>query len=367
MALCVVLTAGVSVYLSLRYSAQMASPDRLAFVAGTWGDGLGLYWATPKGKARSALTNETGDMLFPSWSPDGEALLCVHGSVYSRLGDGNTIVYLLHFNDAGQVKQEQIYFAWDGILRLPLWSPDGTRIALLPVANATSNPAETTLLLIDMAARQRPPEERTLSLRITGASASWSADGQRLALIGSAPGLDGAEEAGVYVYDLESARLVRIAPAASEVAWSPSAPLLACANLDGQPGLTLLNADGNVAGTAARPYVLENPASVTGMAWSPDGSRLVVGRYADAGGEVLLYDLETGAATTLATALAGAVQYMDWSPSGDYLAYTVLTTGDNASDISGRIEVLDMRTRQPVPFSAVEPMEAMPVWRPLVP
>jgi Tol biopolymer transport system component len=364
MALLVVLTGGAAALLAMRRSAGLASPERLAFVAGALGERLGLYWADPEGNARRALTEEAGDVLFPSWSPDGEALLCVRGSVYSRAASEGAGVYLLHLNGAGQVKPELIYSSRDRALRLPLWSPDGTRIALLPVAapgedNAPRGQTETNLLLIDMADRQVPPQERVLPLRITSASASWSADGARLALVGSAPGSDGSEEAGVYVYELASAALTRIAPAASEIAWSPAAPLLACANLDEQPGLTLLNADGSVART------LESAAYITGLAWSPDGSRLVAGRNTDAGSEVALYEVEAGAVTVLAGGRAGMLQWLAWSPGGDYVAYTVLVVGDSASDVSGWIEVLDMRSRQSVPFRAVESLEAMPTWRPL--
>jgi WD40 repeat protein len=58
-------------------------------------------------------------------------------------------------------------------------------------------------------------------------------------------------------------------------------------------------------------------AGVNGIAWSPDGTRLVT---ADATGAVTIWDAETGQGQTSATPFAGWADYLSWSPSGDAIA-----------------------------------------------
>ena len=364
MGIVVVLTGGATAYFALRRSLSSGSTEQMAFVAGTWGEQLNLYLADSHGESRESLSQSRGDKLFPAWSPDGNKLAYCRTSLFGNAGGGGPSgapnsagAYLLDMSsdsDQERPRSEALYTTEDGLAYYPAWSPDGKRIALLSISMTDQAPAttitQTKLVLVDVATREA--EEHPLSLSVTGKGLTWSADGSLLALVGEEPDTTG----GVYVYNLGSATLTRIAATASDVAWSPNEMLLACANLNGKNGLVLLNAAGE------RVRTLESDAQVTGLTWSPDGTQLVYGRLSGNSYDLALCNVETGETEPVATSLEGTPMYLSWSPSGAYVAYTVIAS--NSDEVTAWIEVLDMRTLKSVAFLSEEAIECMAIWQP---
>ena len=175
---------------------------------------------------------------------------------------------------------------------VPVWSPDGTRIAFLSDHNyadtsagrQTSNEAEPGLF--SMAAdgsdiRRLAPADSGEH----GLPPRWSPDGQLLAYV---RGVGSAEQA-VYTVGADGSDLRKMSAAASLPSWSPDGERLALALPDGeQVALYTIAADGS---NAQRLTTIEgwqsqgwnegsyepDPAVawIETVAWSPDGSKIL--------------------------------------------------------------------------------------------
>jgi Tol biopolymer transport system component len=104
----------------------------------------------------------------------------------------------------------------DTVVTTPIWSPEGTRMAIRTPERATR---PTRALVFDV---RRPWREQTaealpvsLPRGVTMNPASWSADGRKLAL--AAVGVDAS---GVYLYDFDTQQVQRV----SQLAEGDSAP-----------------------------------------------------------------------------------------------------------------------------------------------
>ncbi len=372
--LCVLLSVGLVGWLYLRDGAAAwqalrgpGSNEHIAFVSGTLAEGLDLYLADAHGEKRVNLSPSRGDEIFPAWSPDGKKLAYCRVSLLGQTSGPRAAdagAYLLDVSTAAEGRRpaELLYAISDGVPRYPAWSPDGARIALVatPAFDDSGRPTatETLLVVIDVVTHQQ--QEHVLPLLVTVQDVDWSAGGSALALVGMTFDAEGKElERGVYVYELDSRTMARIAPTATDVAWSPTGELLACANPDDSPGLVLLNADGSPART------LEDTQWVTSMAWSPDGAQLIYGRASRTGYALALCDVATGETSIVLDALSGAAEYATWSLSGALVAYTIYANATD--DLQASIGVVDMRTHRTVPFASEHSIEGMAVWQPMTP
>ena len=184
------------------------------------------------GGAPQRLTTDSSFDNFPSWSPDGSRIAFLS----SRYGGG-----------------------WGGGHLLTM-APDGTDVRDL-------TPKLAAML-------QHPPQ--------------WAPDGQRLAFVAFPRREDGRVPSlpGLYTVRADGTELRRLAPAVrSPVAWSPDGQRLAFAQaVDDTVMLVTVAADGSdrqplVPIEGLQPPSGEpdpNHASMNSVAWSPDGTRLLV-------------------------------------------------------------------------------------------
>ena len=184
--------------------------------------------------------------------------------------------------------------------RVPTWSPDGERLAFLsehdydvdfPTREHGSGWRRDASALED-----REPELRLYVMAPDGSGMRglapsvvgqprWSPDGERLAYISGAgpPGADNAFSQGLHVVTLDGSHTRQLATdVVSPVAWSPDGQRLAFAKAEG-PNVTLyriaISGDDTrrvaiVEGWQPRtPVGRPDPkrASITTVAWSPDG------------------------------------------------------------------------------------------------
>ena len=216
---------------------------------------------------------------------------------------------------------------------VPVWSPDGTRIAFLSDYNYADPPddrrarVEADPGLFSMAAdgsdiqRLAPADHGDVGL-----PPRWSPDGQRLAFV---RGVGSAEQA-VYTVGADGSNLRQISAAASLPSWSPDGTRLALALPDGEEvALYTIAADGSdprrlttIEGWQSQGWNRESYAEdpsvawIETVAWSPDGSKIL---YTCGWASVCVVDLDGNPVGTSPENL-GEPHGPAWSPDGSRIA-----------------------------------------------
>ncbi|MDE2904220.1 MAG: leucine-rich repeat domain-containing protein [Chloroflexota bacterium] len=219
---------------------------------------------------------------------------------------------------------------------VPVWSPDGTRIAFLSDYNYADPPADSRARveadpgLFSMAAdgsdiqRLAPADHGDIGL-----PPRWSPDGQLLAFV---RGVGSAEQA-VYTVGADGSDLTQISAAASLPLWSPDGARLALALPDGdEVALYTIASDGSdprrlttIEGWQSQGWnegsYAEDPsvAWIDTVAWSPDGSKIL---YTCAWASVCVIDLDGNLVGTSPENL-GEPHGPAWSPDGSRIAIGV--------------------------------------------
>lgn len=127
--------------------------DRLLFYSEDLNSGqLDLATIDYSGTISRTIRTNVVNSGFPSWSPDGNRVTFTTDTVDNN-GSGYSEVGLIDINSS-----EEIIIAHETnySLREPMWSPDGTKIAVLMHAHATISPTySTTLSVIDLSTFSR--------------------------------------------------------------------------------------------------------------------------------------------------------------------------------------------------------------------
>ncbi len=257
---------------------------------------------TPFGDADIA-TVAPDDVLDWSFSPDGSAI-----AAEVAMAAGTSVVVM---NGDGTDRREVAVDAY-----APAWSPDG-RLAWIGlngivVSDAGANP-------------------RTIGSAVGAGLLSWSPDGSRLAFVGrdcaecaDAGPIAGDIPGAIFVVDADGSNLRKLTGPAYEGAfsWSPDGVSIGFVRFDlsgEQPTQAFI-----VPSAGGEPEVLLNGTAVTGNPqWSPDGSSMLV---PTPDGLVLLDG--TGQAGTIIARAEAGIAGASWSPSGQWVLYTVLGTAD---------------------------------------
>jgi len=360
----VLLTGGATAYLWWQRPAAEAAGigGQVALVAGDLLDNLDLWLADPAGNNRQRLTNTPENEVYPVWSPDGSKLAFVRlveldQSGLQREWGENEGLYWLRL-EGEQPVEEQLLLASEGGIGVPSWSPDGRYLLVVaPVDSANSESFESRVTLIDVATKQR--QVKTLPFLVVNVQPSWSPHDGAVAVVGLAKD-EGAERPVSRLHLLRLDQTQVVAEQVNAAAFSPTEPLLACMEGQGER-LRLRQPDGaELAAPLDGDHILS-------FAWSPDGTTLAIARMtADQNVELVLYRLADDSATVIPLGERHFPNYMTWSPDGRFLSYTYLafSQGDSEVVLAFTVGIIDVRAGTVMPFATHESVELMASWRP---
>ena len=158
---------------------------------------------------------------------------------------------------------------------VPVWSPDGTRIAYVADPPRPrfyiSDPLWKSTRLFTRAADGRDKRDVAPSLGgVTLSPPQWSPDGQRLSFLVEEEGEEYERSHFLYTVALDGSKLQKISEAITSPSWSPSGGQLAFGRNDGQvDAIYTVKPDG----TDERKLV--DAPGVQQVSWSPDGNEIL--------------------------------------------------------------------------------------------
>jgi Tol biopolymer transport system component len=242
------------------------------------------------------------------WSPDGTRI------IYMTVADVNEepLQSLLRVVDV--TSGQEIPLTEERLGFLPAWSPDGTRIVFGAYTDEldSSGQQETELFVMDSDGSNL----RQLASRPGPDLAPvWSSDGKRIAWWGAEPGGQGNS---VFIVDVETGEMTALGEGANPV-WSPDGRHIAFVQeqkpppglLRTRPDIDILTIDVE---TGERINVTSNPAHDLWPTWSPDGRQIAfVSDRDNSLGEIYLVNAD-GSDVRRLTENKIAELMLTWSP-----------------------------------------------------
>jgi serine/threonine protein kinase/Tol biopolymer transport system component len=238
------------------WSGMALSPDgtRLALVR--WAaNQQDLFVVGADGTGLRRLTGDVASARCPTWAPDNKSVAFVsvlRSERHVLLVDADSGV-VRRFGPVGTA----------GFLGCPVWSPDGTRMAI------SQGPSEPAAFVFEpmrswteaLADRLPDPPAGTFVPR------SWSPDGRFLA---------GTADSSLMTFDLVSRRFAQVTPrgsigAGARSQWTRDGRHVV---FHAAPGDNLMSVD--VATKEMRPVISTTPETIRGFGITPDGGRLFV-------------------------------------------------------------------------------------------
>ncbi|HEX7050451.1 MAG TPA: Ig-like domain-containing protein [Longimicrobiales bacterium] len=290
------------------------------------------------GSDRTPITVDNGGGGSPVWSPDGTRIALLIG------GDTANDLYVIDADGSNRIRVGRRVIDET----LPSWSPDGSQI----VYAITRGGLDYDVYVANA--------DGSGEVDVTGAAPganlhpAWSPDGSRIAFTSLRDG-----NAEIYVMNADGSEQINLTQADSAAdrmpAWSPDGTEIAfVSDRDGEDEIYVMAADG---GEATR--LTDSVGFKTAPAWSPDGTRIAFVNDQSIYG-IYVVDRDGGGVTELSGGIGEPVlpARPSWSPDGSRIAFTI-EHGALAYDIyvanadgSGVVALTDTHT------------DALPQWRP---
>ena len=252
------------------------SPDgeRIAFVSDRDGS-PGLFTMTVNRKQITNLTNNDMVERRPTWSHDGEKI-----AFSRRIVDDSTRIFVMDSDGENEFELVDLPFSND----YPAWSPRGDQIAF--VNRPEQGEPKSLICTVDPNGKNlqviyENPDKRIWEI-------AWSGDGAQIIFRRSRGRIAFLDIVTQEVRTIDVPAVDLYAPA-----WSPNGQAIIFTgymrfeNLERRPGVFIIDRDGN----PVRTILMDTPPStIGGLAWSPDGNKILFGR--DGGLHTLDLDTE---------------------------------------------------------------------------
>ena len=283
-----------------------APRDLIAFGGrATDGDGqYGLYLVRPDGSELRKVTDESGFIFVPRWSPTGEHIAYIVGTE-GQERPGALRLYDPRTGSASTVS-ERASPSLQGLAAA--WSPDGRRLAFVEAVGE----GRLRVFDVDRAELLDLPD-------MDGTAPDWSPTGDELVFVSAA----GAEETDLYLTDEDGEdprRLLERRGVEGNPRWSPDGERIAVwsapADRLEERELLVIDRDGGAVTELGPGF---------GAAWSPDGTQLAYSAPAPGNAanlEIFIVALDSGESQPLSPEVTVTVDgWPAWSPDGERLAY----------------------------------------------
>jgi Tol biopolymer transport system component len=223
--------------------------------------------------------------------------------VFVSQRDGNVDIYTINADGS----HEQRLTDHPGLDDMPVWSPDGQKIAF--VSDRDGN-KEIYLMDADGGNVQRVTNHPAVDQMPV-----WAPNSKALAFVSERNG-----NADILIFNLEKEELTQLTDSPANdwhPAWSPNTPELAyVSDADGDPDLYIINADLEIR------RLTDNTVGDSQPAWSPDG-RLIAFTVTEDGKNSDLYIIRPdGTGLQRITETPGLNNNPAWSPDSEYLAFS---------------------------------------------
>ena len=257
---------------------------RIAFASNRDGN-FEIYVMDADGGNQRRLTNNPGNDVSPSWSPDGKRIAFVS----YRDNPGNSEIYVMDA-DGGN---PQNLTNNPGRDISPSWSPDGKRIAF---SSDRDKPQNYEIYVMDADGQN---EQRLTNDPNEDQYPSWSPDGKRIAFSARREGhfeSDFGITDEIYVMDANGENQQRLTENRQYdwyPSWSPDGKRIAFSS-DRKGDLQnyeiyVMDADGE-----NQQRLTENRAGDQWPSWSPDGKRIAFYSNRDENAEIYVMDADGG-------------------------------------------------------------------------
>lgn len=211
------------------YPAFAPGGEEIVFASNRNGT-FDLYRLVLKTGELTQLTNRIGNVLSPSYSPDGQKIVFVN-----RVDEGPATIWIINRDG---LNPRQVYPAPNNVVAVA-WSPDGDTIAY---AMSLGQPNEFEIFLMNPDGTNHRQISRGL-LGI-GGSLAWSPDSRYLLIFAGPPG-----DKDIYRLDVTNGSFLRLTTGGNNTAasYSPDGTQIVFNSLrnNGQADLYLMNADGS--------------------------------------------------------------------------------------------------------------------------
>ena len=337
--------------------SQQAGSSHL--VLDTSWDGLDFAWLTDN--TALAYTSDRG--LFIVDRKSGKRTRSGNGPNYSEVvtwsADGTRIAYNANGTLLVQdVKSGQEIWSHQS-QHMPhnvVLSPDGTRIAFSQDSFAASNAIPNVVVEVWDVHKgsqiSQYPKQASKGEMVEISTLTWSPDGMHIASTN--------QEGSVQVWNTADGHLLwgyKVQAAAGPrgvISWSPDSSAIAFAAKksqdqgligawDAQTGKTLFEAETDVV------YPIDQGSKNKRVAWSPDGTRLVLLREAQGKPVLEVWSVRNGQHLFTCQQVSGQLTSVTWSPDGKYIAagnYIVRDTNELARGDNGDRSVIQFWNAQ---------------------